>query len=259
MIPGVRDWVESQGYSLEMRAASAFRSAGFESVRQSSYYSDPETSKPREMDVEVICRSTSGFVDIRFFVECKSGNKPWVLFSSPDTLVNYNRLFAFCAMSKQARKFFAQFEHFPELFKRFAWLKKDGVIGGYSLRQAFSKDVDPAYTAAMNVVKICNNLVTGSETSIANFKFAFPVIVVDQPLIRCMLEPSGEIKLTEVEEGEFLFTAHELGTCIRIVTITHLVKFAEEAKRVEEQLREELRSEEERILATLLESHITRE
>ena len=50
MIPKVRNWLETQGYTLEMRAASAFRAIGFD-VRQSSHYDDPETGKSREIDV----------------------------------------------------------------------------------------------------------------------------------------------------------------------------------------------------------------
>lgn len=253
MIPQVRDWLEKQGYSLEMRAASAFRAADFEMVRQSSYYIDSETNKAREMDVEVITRSMVGFLDVRFFIECKSGDKPWVLLSSADTLVNYNRLFAFCAMSKLARKFFAESENLVELIQRFSWLKKEGVIGGYSLRQAFSKDADFGYIAAMNVAKACHNHVTDNKSTLERLNFAFPVIVVDKPLIRCTLDKSGEIELKEVEQGEFLFTGHQIGTCIRVVTIAHLPAFAKEAKQVVEQLEEEVRSEEDKMLAALKE------
>lgn len=253
MIPKVRDWLEKQGYSLEMRAASAFREVGFDIVRQSSYYIDEETNKARELDVEVINRSGLGFVDVRFFIECKSGDKPWVLLSSADTLRNYSRLVAFCAMSELSRDFFARTENFMGLFKKFSWLKKDGVIAAYSLRQAFSNEVDPAYTAAMTVAKACHQHVRHSKFSSGALHFAFPVIVVDKPLIRCTLDGNGQIELSEVEQGEFLFTGHELGTCIRIVTIDHLPAFAGEARMVTEQLTDELCQEEDKMLAALKE------
>jgi hypothetical protein len=44
MIPKVRDWLEAQGFTLEMHAASAFRAAGFE-VRQSSTTSIPRRGR----------------------------------------------------------------------------------------------------------------------------------------------------------------------------------------------------------------------
>lgn len=247
-IPKVREWLEKQGYSLEMRAASAFRAVGFE-VRQSGYYFDRETGKPREMDVEAISASSpSGLVDVRFFVECKSGDKPWVLLCSPDTLTRYNRLFAFCAMSKASREFFAASDRILDLIEKFSWLKKEGVLAAYSLRQAFSGDADSAYTAAMNVSNACESHVGGSHKGIRFLRFSFPVIVVDTPLIRCGLNAKGETDLEEVQQGEFLFTGHTLGTCIRVVTVGHLREFAREAKDVACQLQGELNTEEKRII-----------
>jgi hypothetical protein len=93
MIPKVREWLDAQGFTLEMRTASAFRAAGFE-VRQSSHYIDPETGKGREIDVVAADPDVLGVVDITFVVECKSSKKPWVLLCSPDTVVGYDRLFA---------------------------------------------------------------------------------------------------------------------------------------------------------------------
>ena len=250
MIPKVREWLEKQGYSLEMRAASAFRKAGLE-VRQSSYYIDPETAKPREMDVEAISTSFLGYVDIRFFVECKSGDKPWVLLCSPDTLRNYNRFFAFCAMSRRCREVLTEEDLGSGLIHRYPWLSTYDVIAAYSLRQAFSSELDSAYAAAMNVIKACHYHVAAQYTPPSHLHFAFPVIVVDTPLIRCTLGANGEIELQEVEQGELLFRGHKLGTCIRIVTLSHLSAFASEAKQVAEQLREELRGEEEKMIATM--------
>jgi hypothetical protein len=254
VIPQVREWLEKQGYSLEMRAASAFRGAGFDPVRQSSYYTDTETNKSREMDVEAISVSRIGFVDVRFFVECKSSDKPWVLLCSTDTLRNYSRLFAFCAMSKRSLDIFAD-QHFDNpKFGRFPWFRKDGVIGAYSFRQAFSKDVDSAYAAAMNVMKACYDHVAENKRTLKAFYFAFPVIVVDTPLIRCTLDSRGELELEEVQEGEFLFFGHEQGTCIRIVTIGHLPAFVSDAKRVADQLIEEMSDQEANLVEALKKS-----
>jgi len=51
--------------------------------------------------------------------------------------------------------------------------------------------------------------------------------------------------LQEIEQGEFLFGGHQLGTCIRIVTHGYLPTFAKEAKQVADQLKEDLKSEED--------------
>ncbi len=76
----------------------------------------------------------------------------------------------------------------------------------------------------------------------------FPIIVVDAPLTRCVLGESGEIELEEIAEGEFLFVGHKLGTCIRVVTASRLISFAAEARQVANQLRAELKTEEEAVL-----------
>lgn len=247
MILQVRQWLEKQGFSLEMRAASAFRALNFE-VRQSSYYSEAWTGHTREMDVEATCASPLGLVDVRFFVECKSSGKPWVSLCSRDTLTNYNRILAFGALSKQSQKIFTDENRFPNLLQNFSWLKKNGVVAAYSLRQAFSGDVDTVYAAAMSVCNACESHVTDTRTKSKYLNFAFPVIVVDTPLIRCVLNAKGEIALDEVEQGEFLFTGHQLRTCIRVVTLAHLPAFAREAKEVAWQLQRELNSDEKRIV-----------
>ncbi|MEW6529336.1 MAG: hypothetical protein AB1473_00770 [Thermodesulfobacteriota bacterium] len=243
----VRKWLEEQGFPLEMRVAAAFRESGFE-VRQSSHYLDPETSEDREIDVLATDANVLGVVDINFAAECKSTKKPWLLLSSPDTLRNYSRLFAFGVLSKDAKSVLAER---PELMDFLPWLRKEGLVG-YSLRQAFAERTDIAYKAAMSAAKACEYLVRPADTRCAApFGFAFPVIVVNTPLIECSLLPSGELRLDEVAQGEFLFLARlpgYFGTCIRVVTAKHLPVFAREAKRAAELIREVLKPDEQRII-----------
>src|SRR4051812_46473888 len=79
----VADWLDTQGYPLEMRVARAFRASRFR-VIQSEYYSDPETKASREIDViaSVDARNEDFLFRLTFVVECKmSRDKPWVLFT----------------------------------------------------------------------------------------------------------------------------------------------------------------------------------
>jgi hypothetical protein len=247
MIPKVREWLDTQGFTLEMRTASAFRAAGFE-VRQSSYYLDPETAKGREIDVVARDPDVLGVVDITFIVECKSSKKPWVLLCSPDTVAGYNRFFAFGALSKDAIGVLAG--RVIELLPRVAWLRKEGLIG-YSLRQALS-DSDVAYAAAIGVAKACDSQINRPETEYAPpYAFAFPVIVVDSPILQCWLGHDGSIEVSEVEQGEFLFVARlprYFGSCIRLLSVNRLMAFAREAKAAAEALRTELKIEEQRVV-----------
>jgi hypothetical protein len=84
----IRDWLEKQGYPLEMMVARALQEidAG---ISQSPYYIDPETEKPREIDVVARWMKTEknagGFLkfELFLFIECKSQQKgPWIVFSN---------------------------------------------------------------------------------------------------------------------------------------------------------------------------------
>jgi hypothetical protein len=250
LIPNVRKWLDEQGYPLEMRAAAAFRKAGFE-VRQSTVYTDPDTTKSREIDVEADDPDYRGVVNIRFVLECKAGGNPWVLLCSHDTVSNYNRAFAFAASSVNGRHQLidAMSRDFAAFFARIPWADKNGLVG-YSLRQAHSQK-DTAFEAAVSVSKACNAFIQEYEAKRSPWLgFAFPVIVVESPLIRCWLTSDGEIQMEETSEGEFLFLPN-FGACIRVITANHLPTFATEAKRVAGELREEFKSYEEDALEAL--------
>jgi hypothetical protein len=246
MIEKVKQWLEGQGFSLEMRTASAFRKARFE-VRQSTYYIDPETRKPREIDVLASLYDLTGIVRVHFVVECKSSQKPWVLLSSRDTLTGYNRIHAFGALNQTARSLLMK--HFQELVHdRLPWLEKPDLVA-YSFRQAFS-EVDVAYTASIGVVKACESLVRATSRY-DTFAFAFPVIVTDSPLVQCVLGENGEIQVQQVSKGEFLFSGHDLGTCIRVLNIDALDDYVGEAQKVAPRLLRQFGAEAERVLAEL--------
>ncbi len=54
--------------------------------------------------------------------------------------------------------------------------------GGYGFRQAMGKESDPAYTAAMGVLKACHGVAqVRKASSLPRLAFAFPVIVIDSP------------------------------------------------------------------------------
>ncbi len=249
VISSVKKWLEGSGFPLEMQTAAAFRKEGFE-VRPSSQYIDAETGKGREIDVLTSLRDPDflGIIEIYFAIECKSSPKPWVLLTSEDAASGYNRIFAFGVLSKKAKHAFVSRIH--EFVETLPWFRKEGAIG-YSFRQAFSKESDPAYSAALSAAKACEHLARPTDRRhVAPLMLAFPVIVVDAPLIQCSLREDGHLDLQEVDLGEFLFFAHLphlFGTCIRVVRASRLASFAMEAKRNAEQFRTALKPEEEKI------------
>ena len=244
----VKNWLGDQGFSLEMKAASEFRKAGF-FVRQSSHYLDPETCKSREIDVVASDWDLTSIIQIDFVVECKSSKKPWVLLTSQHTTENYNRLWAFGVLTEKALKVIA--ERSDEFIDRFSWMRKDQV--GYSFRQVFGNNQDVAFSAAINVAKACVNQVQPLDQHQTAFGIGFPIIVIDTELFQCSLQADGEVSLEEVLMGEFLFVAKipkYFGSCIRVITLKHLPQFISEAKDVAQKLREAFNPEDEKLKAS---------
>jgi hypothetical protein len=246
LIDKTREWLESQGFPLEMRTAAEFQKAAF-GVKQSGFYVDPDTKKNREIDVEAWLPNFLGLVSVGFIVECKATTKPWVLLSSQDTVSDYGRHYALAEMTTTARQLLQKrFEDFDRIVRKIPWLKKDGLIG-YSLRQAHS-DKDSGYEAAISIAKACMARVRDFEKEKyvgqpKRIAFVFPVIVTNAPLIQCSIAEDGHLALKEVEQGEFLFLDNGFGACIRVVTANHLPVFVQEAKNIGEEIQKEFKSE----------------
>lgn len=77
------EWLEKQGYPLEMLVAQAFQDADFH-VIMSSFYTDFEASQPREIDVTAQLLSSFDkpvAVQVSYHIECKlARDKPWIIF-----------------------------------------------------------------------------------------------------------------------------------------------------------------------------------
>ncbi|MFQ5965502.1 MAG: hypothetical protein ACE5KZ_14595, partial [Candidatus Scalinduaceae bacterium] len=133
----IKKWLLDQGYPLEMRVAASLRKIGFD-VIQSRYFFDPEDAKLREIDVIASYPDFTGFIDISFIIECKvSKEKPWLLFSSQQTLEGFNRLFAYCINSSSARKALIEKDKDTDIVSELPWMKKEGRTA-YGATQTFT-------------------------------------------------------------------------------------------------------------------------
>ncbi|MBX7228759.1 MAG: hypothetical protein K1X48_04015 [Burkholderiaceae bacterium] len=252
----IHDWLVGTGFPLEMCAASAFRSVGFE-VRQASTYSDPQTDKGREIDVLAVDPDIYGFVEISIVIECKASTSPWVALVSDDTLVGYNRLHAMGVSSSAGKSaVFAQVAKTQGKRKPKALELSDRC--GYGLRQAFSKDHDPAYAACVNVLKACAAIASDRAAAHApRLAFAFPVLVVDSPIFECELTENDQLSLKEVSSTSVLFSSYlpePVSSCIRIVRSTSIERTATELKATVDDLRSFLGPEQEEIIAKWMKS-----
>lgn len=245
-------WLSKTGFPLEMEAASAFRAAGFD-VRQSAVLPDTQSEKGREIDVLATDPDLIGIIKISFVVECKSSQNPWIVFASEDALANYNQLSAFGVLSTEARNVLSKklFNSNSESKKLWSEYLNKPPNGGYGFRQAFGKESDPAYSAAIGTLKACHGLTKDKNYSIPYLAFSFPVIVIDSPLFECYRKENGDLELTEVSHSEFLFSAHipeNVGCCVKIIRKEYLSEFAVWAKKLSDTVRKNLEREESEIL-----------
>ena len=235
----VQGWLEDQGYPLEMKVARAFAESDFE-VRQSSFYTDPESNEVREIDI--VCNSNY-VIDafyVYFVIECKSASKPWVLFTSENTFVNYNKYFAYCLYSEVGKKLFI--DKTLEILARedvLTWFNKKGR-NGYSMTEAFTSSIDNTYKAAMSALKAAVALKILADEN-KHLTFIFPVIVVDGSLFESYLDVDGKLVVDAINKGFLHFprqTKEVTGTTIYVVTLDYLPEFIVEAKRIITELKE---------------------
>jgi hypothetical protein len=237
----IQAWIEEQGYPLEMKVASTLIESGFE-VRQSFYYTDPESKEVREIDVVGSSTEIIDFVDVHFVIECKATSKPWILFTSENTFTNFNKYFAYCLYSEEGKKrFIDKTMSIQKLGDRLTWFDKKGR-NGYAITEAFTSSVDNTYKAAMSTLKASVALKASEDKGKRKpLTFIFPVIVVDGYLFEGYLDSNGNLVIDEIERG-FLHFPKQInevtGTTIYISTLNYLPQFIVEAKKMTEEIKE---------------------
>ena len=234
----VKQWLFKTGLPLELEATAAFNAAGFGS-EHSSIYVDPETQKGREIDFIAHTWDPIGLVQVYVVGECKSSSNPWVVFKNPE---QYSHLTYF-SLGVITQGTLEGIDHTLITNSSITPLLKATHVGGYSVRQAFSKDNDQAYAAAIAALKAAYTLVNNEDHVTKRLAFAMPVLVVDSPIFECSLDKAGQIQLKQVPSSEFMFTAmipKRTKACIRIVSREVLPQFASHCFLVAEAIKAEL-------------------
>jgi hypothetical protein len=250
----VKGWIEKTGLPLELQTVSDFRSAGFD-AEHSSVYVDPESDKGREIDVVAYSRDALGLLYMFAVVECKASPNPWVVVvneSDPKRGV----FGSIGVVEKRAEGLL------PDGF----WMRgetafklRSSFTGGYALRQAFSNESDPAYTASLSVLKAAVAVIKSYTLSKPRLLFAVPVIVVEAPIFECSFSKSHELTLRQVKSSEFIFTAHipdRTRAVIRVVHRESLPAFSKWLWRLAETLKSELKPTLDRMLEAHRSNHV---
>jgi hypothetical protein len=232
----IRNWLQSQGYPLEMRAAAACRDAGCRVV-QSSYYQDPESSDWREIDVVadrtwIAAETNSVPIRIMFVAECKaSKDKPWILFTAKRALASPSRVVQ--RVSNPLGHAWLQMvsrRHDIQSLRLF----RVSPLPAYGIVQALrgQGSQDPTYGAALSVAKACVALTRGSyQTHDAGWALlAFPMIITEARLFECSLNLNNadeQLELQEVPYGDLVWrnpVSQHPNTIMKIVNADHLEK-----------------------------------
>ena len=240
--PKIADWLNTQGYPLEMEVAKTFRSDGFDTT-QSAYYVDAESGESREMDVVAQKASNIGGILLRssIVVECKkTDDKPWVLLSTghdglpPATSVSQR------VSSLGGDKALSVLMNYGEVAQ--SPLFKMGDCCGYALARALAdaKDnSDPAYKALMAVSSAARSMALYSDKLDKDRKVVgvnpqyahvvFPVLVISGSLWRGSLnESTHKIDVTQLACGTLVWRNRlhrHHHTIVHIVTREYLASF----------------------------------
>ncbi|WP_145176710.1 hypothetical protein [Rubripirellula lacrimiformis] len=228
----IHEWLSSQGYPLEMFASRSFDRAGF-NVIQSDYFEDPVTGDSRELDLRASVQATFGemFLRVSLAIECKSTpGKPWILFTNPSRIADPARV-AQRGYSKLAKSFLNSMAHNKSMQNLPAFQVPERTA--YSVTQAFTTGQDVAYSAAMSVSKAAGAMLADADrhTSMGEryALVAFPVIVIDAPLVEAFLNDAGEMVVSTVDSGILIWrnpVMHNLLNCISIVRRDSVDAFA---------------------------------
>lgn len=206
LVGKVANWLRSEGYSTEFRAANIFRKHRF-SVRQGEYVSADEKAQLREIDVlaSLDVEAPFGLLRCSHVVECKwSADKPWVIFSSPTARMAPSACAAQSISSSLGEALIwliAGNERLQSL-STFA----PSIHSGFGGRQAFSKTNDVFYSAIQGVVSNSVSYVEEydryplTKAGLPEMAvLAFPVIVVDGNILKAAYDPtSDEVQLETV-------------------------------------------------------------
>jgi len=240
------DWLQKQGYPLEMSVARKFRTLGFNTI-QSDYYKDIDTEVSREIDVTAYIQNEIDGVLIRteFFVECKSAiDKPWIILTSSDIQLADRARIVQRAASKLGQAFLESVSEREDILKLPIFLIPNRA--GYGLIQAFSDHVDIPYGAIMGAIKAAVAEVKEMDKFPAISRriclVSFPVVIIDGLLYECYLNKDGEVIIKEAEIGTLLWRNPIVGmphSIVNIVPMGYLDTFLKGAVKTARMLTED--------------------
>ena len=211
----IREWLDTQGYPLEMRVASAFHQARGYTIEQSHYYTGDD-GQLHEIDVyasraRLIADNNkeTAFVTVDVVVECKSNpktEKPWIVFTAPANPIHESLGTYYNLMSRLAVHVVEEHEHQAAVAK--ARLFDLGARVGYGIacanvHEGGNSNDDLAYRAVSKLVRAAEAL-HYENLERGEFRITIPVLAVRTPLFECYLE-DGELQIAERKQQKLMW------------------------------------------------------
>lgn len=239
----VLEWIQNNGYPLEMLVAQKFRASDAFYVDQSRHYIDSATQKLREADVVATWAGVGRGgvpVSVRVVVECKAldkskGNrKAWILFTDNDVDDDLGTDFSLALIPK--RKVETEgVQRIVESLVNETAPKMFEEVGRscYAITQMRSSQNDKDWShdatrqALSAAIGINNMEKTAREDDRDSYLCSIPAIVTDNPMFVCWLDENGEIMLEETNR-EILLAPTDDGSgyvLIHIVNVSELDTF----------------------------------
>lgn len=231
----VKNWVEEQGYSLEMRVAKKFQENGF-TVSQFEHFVDQESHSVRPVDVVVSLAKDIGNsrIVIKLYVECKysAKDKPWVIVVTSDKFDKYS--FFSRILKDQHPSNWSKIKSLQSRITARIIQALDSNLSldifsirnpGYVVAESLTNQKDHAYEAIIQISKSVEaHDVEAEETykqtlqvfdDIENdsshselpsdiglfFSIAIPVVVINGQLFESYLGSNNEVEVSEIQSG----------------------------------------------------------
>lgn len=223
----VQNFLDKNGFPFEMKVASEFQQAGFD-IHQSVYYADPNTEKPRELDI--IAQWSKAVenkirFNVNFIVECKYARTPWILFSS--TTKGLKKGFYY--KNNNGKRWINKLEKTPDFENFFEHSQKYGY--GITVTNSEQDDEkvnkDNAFVAIQTLLNFLQSEANASMYSATNvYSIYVPIIAIRGKLFEAYLDSNDDRKAqcNEISEAQ-LFYKYNVGGIvpkIHIVTEDHL-------------------------------------
>ena len=249
----IEQWMNTQGYPLEMLVAKSFQERSF-TVYQSKYYKDPETGTSREIDVVAQNGLYTGktFAFISYVVERKkSTNKPWVLFTRKNEIIDFEYTGWYC--SNNLGWDYLVHSAVEDKIDTFPLTHHLGDRIAYGVTVAFTSGEDSAYKALQSTIRCAISKLKQSDKRVIDrsLEIVVPVIVVDGKLFESYLDTENQLVTQEIEHGVVLWdgvVSGHSGMAIHVITSAYINDFTSKAGMTSSRLVEDWRESLDAIL-----------